>query len=86
MIATRPNTVCGDSRSKIGWKNGCGVRANISAICGATSSRAVALMAAVTSGRISGGGIAVPWQRPLASVQRSTSARSGSTGRYQTML
>ena len=24
--ATRPNTICGDSRSKIGWKNGCAAR------------------------------------------------------------
>ena len=48
--------------------------------------RAVALIAAVISGRINGGGIAVPWHRPVASVQRSTSVVSRSVGRYQTML
>src|SRR3989442_1534026 len=58
--ATRPKTMRGGSRSKIGWKNGCAVRAKISAICGASSARALALTAATTSGRISGGAIAVP--------------------------
>ena len=43
------------------------------------------LAQAMTSGRISGGGIEVPWLLPLASVQKSASC-SGVVGRYQTML
>src|SRR2546429_621251 len=53
--ATRPNTVRGDARSKIGWKKGCGVRAKISAPCGGTSARAVALVAAGASGPVTRG-------------------------------
>ena len=83
--ATRPNTIRGVSRSKIGWKNGRGSRSKISATCGATSARVCALIQATTSGRISGGAIEVPWLLPVASVQKSASF-SGVVGRYQTML
>ena len=83
--ATRPNTICGEMKSKIAWKNGRGSRSKISATCGATSARACALLQAMTSGRSSGGGIEVPWHLPLASVQKSASF-SGVVGRYQTML
>ena len=72
-------------KSKIAWKNGRGSRSKISATCGATSARACALLQATTSGRMSGGGIEVPCDLPLASVQKSASC-SGVVGRYQTML
>ena len=51
---------------------------------GASSARASAFTAAMTSGRINGGGIC-SWRRPDASVLRSASA-AVSVGRYQTML
>ena len=57
----------------------------ISATCGAIVERASALMRAITSGLISGGGMPLGWCRPAASVQISASV-SESTGRYQTML
>ena len=44
----------------MGWKNGRGSRSMISAICGATSARAAALISLMNFGRISGGGIEVP--------------------------
>jgi len=56
------------------------------AICGASSARAAALISATTSGRISGGGIEMPWQWPAASVQRRGSVSRKSVGRYQMWL
>ena len=56
------------------------------AIWGASSSRASVLILAVTSGRISGGGIEMPWQCPVASVQSCGSSVRPSVGRYQMWL
>ena len=84
--ATRPNTIVGDSRSKIAWKNGWTVRSSMSATGSANFARPIALMFAISSGRISGGAIAVPWQRPRASVHSLASASSRPIGWYHTKL
>ena len=49
---------------------------------GANEAAASALSASTTSGRMSGGGIEVPWRRPFASVHMA-SKLSGSAGRNQ---
>ena len=63
----------GCSRSKIGWKNGAGVASVTAMNCGGRMARACARNAAITSERISGGGMAT-WCRPVASVHKSGSA------------
>jgi hypothetical protein len=58
--ATRPNAMLGASRSVIACSSGCSVRAMTSAIIGGSSATASRRIAAMTSTRISGGGIAKP--------------------------
>ena len=55
-------------------KNGCAVSSITATHCGASAVRAPAIMPAIASGRINAGAIAVPWQKPLASVHSSASA------------
>ena len=81
--ATRPNAMRGDSRSKIGCRMICAVSFTIAVSCGARSASASCLSAAISSGRISGGGIETPCRRPLWSVHRPARAASA-TGRNQT--
>src|SRR4029450_4239761 len=73
--ATRPVTIRGESRSKIGWKNGAGVASVSATYCGARTARTSVLNAAITSGRISGGGISPVLRPPPPRRQNRTPLR-----------
>ena len=82
MTATRPSAIRADSRSVIACSSGRGTLSTIAATAAGSRSAASAFIAATGAGRISGGGIEMPWFLPPSSVNRSRSA-SAPAGRYQ---
>ena len=65
MIATRPTAMRVVSTSKIGCRNGCGVRLTTASSCGASSVRDASRSDAITSSRTSGGGMPSAWNVPV---------------------